>query len=403
MFTVSITMHILAAFDKFKDSMTAATACKAAANGSRTIVGEDITLTEAPLTDGGEGFCSILTHSANGHIEQHQVSGPLGEEIDAPIGWVDARKLSDATKELLPFSGWKVAIIEMASVAGLEQVPNAQRHPDNCSTAGVGELIRIAVASDADAILLGIGGSATSDLGLGALEALGITGIARNGQEITNTTPAQWKFLKSFSGSIEVEVPPIYIACDVDNPLLGARGAVAVYGPQKGMQPDEIESFDDLSKAIATKLCEHCDRPLSLMDVPGSGAAGGLGFGLKVTCRAEFVPGFELVQSWLDLQTKVIEADIILTGEGKFDRSSLAGKGPYSLLERAHSCGKQSIVFAGTVDMVAVETVAEHFPKSAVYTITPEGCPLPEALANGARNLEVKVSEVIHSALLHDC
>ncbi len=395
-------MHVLAAFDKFKDSMTAAAACQAAAAGVRTILGDAITITEAPLTDGGEGFCSILTHSAGGHIEQHKVSGPLGEEIDAPLGWVDARNLSATTNEFIPFSGRRIAVIEMASVAGLEQVPNAQRHPRNCTTTGVGELIRIATASNADAILLGIGGSATSDLGLGALESLGIKCVARNGQTISNTTPEQWPFIEKFEGSIDIEVPPIYIACDVDNPLLGERGAAAVYGPQKGLQPNEIEPFDKLSKTLATQLCAHCNRPSELMNVPGNGAAGGIGFGLKVSCRAEFVSGFDLVQSWLDLKTKVVEADLVLTGEGKFDQSSLAGKGPYSLLEQAHRCGKQCIIFAGAVDSAAADTVSELFPKSAVYTITPENCSLPEALANGARNLDVKVSEVMHSAQLHD-
>lgn len=395
-------MHILAAFDKFKDSMTAAAACQAAAAGIHTVLGDSITITEAPLTDGGEGFCTILTNSVGGHIEQHQVSGPLGEEIYAPLGWVDARTLSTTTNQMLPFSGKKLAIIEMASVAGLEQVPQEQRHPRNCTTTGVGELIRIATASEADAILLGIGGSATSDLGLGALESLGIKCIANNGQTITGTTPEQWPFIEAFEGQIDIVVPPIYIACDVDNPLLGERGAAAVYGPQKGLLSEEIDAFDKATQKLAMKLCAHCQRPTTLRDIPGSGAAGGLGFGLKVACRAEFVPGFELVQSWLDLRTKVLEADLVLTGEGKFDESSLSGKGPYALLQQAHEYEKQSIVFAGAVDTVAVDRVSELFSKSAVYTITPENCPLPEALANGTRNLDVKVSEVIHSALLHD-
>jgi len=395
-------MHILAAFDKFKDSMTAAAACQAAAAGVRTVLGENATITEAPLTDGGEGFCTILTKSAGGHIEQHRVSGPLGEEMTAPLGWVDARNLSAETNRLLPFKGSKIAIIEMASVAGLEQVPNQRRHPRNCTTAGVGELIRIAVASEADAILLGIGGSATSDLGLGALESLGLHCVARDGQRISGTTPMQWSFIEGFEGSIELDIPPIFIACDVENPLLGERGAAAVYGPQKGLSPDEIEPFDQLSRALAIRLCAHCEQPINLMDVPGSGAAGGLGFGLKVACAAEYVSGFNLVMAWLDLKSKVTKADLVLTGEGKFDVSSLAGKGPFALLEHAHHSGKPSIVFAGAVDAVAVDTVGELFSKSAIYTITPENCPLPEALANGARNLDIKVSEVIHSTLLHD-
>ncbi len=398
----TVLMHILAAFDKFKDSMTAAAACQAAASGVRTVMGDKITITEAPLTDGGEGFCTILTHSANGHIEHHQVSGPLGEEIDAPLGWVDTRTLPAETNRLLPFKGNRLAVIEMASVAGLEQVPLNQRHPRNCTTAGVGDLIRIAVASEADAILLGIGGSATSDLGLGALEALGIHCIARNGQKISHTTPEQWPFIETIQGQIELTVPPIFIACDVDNPLLGPRGAAAVYGPQKGLLPEELEAFDDDSKRLAALLCHHCEQSTELMNVHGSGAAGGLGFGLKVTCGANFVPGFELVTSWLDLQSKVSAADMVLTGEGKFDQSSLAGKGPYALLEQAHKCDKQSIVFAGAIDELAANLVTERFPKSAVYSITPKNCPLPQALKEGARNLEVKVSEVMFNTLTHD-
>lgn len=395
-------MHILAAFDKFKDSMTAAAACQAAAAGVRTVFGDQITITEAPLTDGGEGFCKILTNSAAGHIEYHKVAGPLGEEIDAPIGWVDARKLSAGANKLLPFRGKRLAVIEMAAAAGLEMVPNEQRHPRNCTTRGVGELIRIAIALEADAILLGIGGSATSDLGLGALEALGIHTVSHNGQTISTITPEQWPFIDEMTGSIDVTPPPIFIACDVDNPLLGDRGAAAVYGPQKGLLPDEIEAFETESKRMAELLCQHCEQPTSLMQVPGSGAAGGIGFGLQVACGAQYVAGFELVTEWLDLASKVIAADLILTGEGKFDESSLAGKGPFALLEQAHACGKQSIVFAGAVDAIAVQKVAEMFPQSATYSITPPACPLPEALANGARNLDVKVSEVMYSQITHD-
>lgn len=395
-------MHILAAFDKFKDSMTAAAACQAAAAGVRTVLGDQITITEAPLTDGGEGFCTILTNSVSGHIEHHKVTGPLGEEIEAPIGWVDARNLSAGAKELLPFSGKRLAVIEMASAAGLEMVPNAQRHPRNCTSKGVGELIRIAIALEADAILLGIGGSATSDLGLGALEALGIHTVSRNGQDVGSITPEQWPFIDQIKGQIDVTPPPIFIACDVDNPLLGLRGAAAVYGPQKGLLPEEIEAFDVESKRMAELLCKHCDRPTSLMTVPGSGAAGGIGFGLQVTCGAGYVAGFELVTEWLDLASKVTAADLILTGEGKFDESSLAGKGPYALLEQAHACGKQSIVFAGAVDPKAANRVTELFPQSATYSITPPACPLPEALANGARNLDVKVSEVMYCRITHD-
>ena len=285
----------------------------------------------------------------------------------------------------------------MASVAGLEQVPASQRHPGHCTTRGVGELIRIAVAEEADAILLGIGGSATSDLGLGALEALGLRFCA-SGQ----ITPAQWNAVEEIKGSLELAAPPIYIACDVDNPLLGARGAAAVYGPQKGLAFKDIEAFDDASARVAKLLCRFFKQPESRLKVPGSGAAGGIGFGLNVAFDSEYVPGFELVTAWLDLARKIQDADLVLTGEGKFDQSSLAGKGPYALLAAAYSSDTPAILLAGLAEEDAAQTVRERFPGTAVYSITPEGTPLNEALASAPDFLTKKVAEVLQTFHTHD-
>jgi len=387
-------MHILAAFDKFKDAMPADQACDAALAGALSALGEPLTLTRAPLTDGGEGFCPILTTAASGYIEHHQVCGPLGEEVDAPLGWVDLERIPEAARKYLGAKNGKLAIIEMASVAGLEQVPSAQRHPGHCTTRGVGELIRIAVAEEASAILLGIGGSATSDLGLGALEALGLK-FCPSGQ----VTPAQWTTIEQIEGRIDLDLPPIYIACDVDNPLLGAQGAAAVYGPQKGLIPDEIEAFDDASARIAKQLCAFYNQPESRLKIPGSGAAGGIGFGLNVAFGAEYVPGFELVTAWLDLASKIKEADLVLTGEGKFDTSSLAGKGPYALLAAAHSSDKPAILLAGLAEEDAAQTVRERFPSTAVYSITPEGTPLAQALKSAPEFLQLKVTEVLQTPI----
>ncbi len=390
-------MHILAAFDKFKDAMPAGQACDAALAGALDALGEPLTLTRAPLTDGGEGFCPILTSAANGYLEHHKVCGPLGEEVDAPLGWVELESIPEGARKFLGAHSGKLAIIEMASVAGLEQVPSAQRHPDHCTTRGVGELIRIAVAQEASAILLGIGGSATSDLGLGALEALGLD-FCPSGQ----VTPAQWSAIEQIKGSIELTVPPISIACDVDNPLLGAQGAAAVYGPQKGLAPDQIEAFDDASARVAKQVCSFFGKPESIMKIPGSGAAGGLGFGLNAAFGAEYVPGFELVTTWLDLTAKIQEADLILTGEGKFDQSSLAGKGPYALLAAAYSSDTAAILLAGLAEEDAAQIVRERFPGTAVYSITPEGTPLPQALKSAPEFLKQKVYEVLQTNDSHD-
>lgn len=388
-------MHILAAFDKFKDSMTAVTACEAAAFSVQEVMGAGVQITQAPLTDGGEGFCSILTNAADGFIEQHTVCGPLGDDLEAPLGWVQSDALPEAVRHIFKLDQGKVAIIEMAAAAGLEQVPADRRHPKHCTTYGVGELIRIAVAEGADAILLGIGGSATSDLGLGLLQALGLQFIDSAGHTIERILPADWPQVATITGSIEVPTPPIFIACDVDNPLLGSRGAAAVYGPQKGLLADEFAAFEAESARIASKLCQHFNQPDSVRETSGSGAAGGIGFGLNVACAGQYVAGFDLVEAWLDLKRKVAEADLILTGEGKIDRSSLNGKGPIALARAAHAAEKPCILLAGCVEAAAAKQIQQDFPKAAAYAITPEGCPLEQALAEGAENLKVKTSQVL--------
>ena len=385
-------MKILAAFDKFKDAMPADRACDAALSGALEALGEPIALSHAPLTDGGEGFCPILTQAASGFMEHHKVSGPLGEEVDSPLGWVKLERIPETASKLLGSKSGKLAIIEMASVAGLEQVPQAQRHPRHCTTRGVGELIRIAVAEEADAILLGIGGSATSDLGLGALEALGLQFCPSS-----QVTPAQWPAIEQITGSIELTVPPIYIACDVDNPLLGTNGAATVYGRQKGLEANEIEAFDNASARIAKQLCKFYNQSESTLKTAGSGAAGGIGFGLNVALGANYVPGFELVTAWLDLSSKIREADLVLTGEGKFDSSSLAGKGPYALLAAAYSSDTPAILLAGLAEEEAAQTVRECFPGTAVYSITPEGTPLAHALKSAPDFLKQKVTEVLQT------
>lgn len=389
-------MNILAAFDKFKDSMSAAEACKSAAIGIVAAYPDQPTsVTLTPLTDGGEGFVDILTQVANGHVEFHTVSGPRSEEISAPLGWVLAENLPSAVKSMLSIPGDRLAIIEMAAVSGLELVPRADRHPRHCTSFGVGELIRIAQAQDASAILLGVGGSATSDLGLGALEALGLHACANNGQRIESMTPEQWPFFKRFTGQITQPIPPIYIACDVENPLLGETGAAATYGPQKGLLAAEIEAYDQMSGQMADHMCDFFDRPRSLQSLAGGGAAGGIGFGLHVACQAQLVPGFPLVAAWLELESRIQQADLILTGEGKFDHSSLEGKGPYSLIQSADKHQKQALLFAGSIEPDAAEQVQLRHTNCALYSISPEEDPLEKALFEAPGNLQHKVTEMI--------
>ena len=215
-------------------------------------------------------------------------------------------------------------------------------------------------------------------------------------------TPAQWPEIEQITGSIDLTVPPIYIACDVDNPLIGSRGAAAVYGPQKGLKPGEIEAFDSASERVAKQLCEFFNQSECTLRVSGSGAAGGIGFGLNVAFGSNYVAGFELVTAWLDLSSKIKEADLVLTGEGKFDNSSLAGKGPYALLAAAYSSDTSAILLAGLAEEDAAQTVRDRFPGTAVYSITPEGTPLAQALKLAPDFLKQKVSEVLQTLYTHD-
>ncbi|MGC6456301.1 MAG: glycerate kinase [Coraliomargaritaceae bacterium] len=383
-------MKILAAFDKYKESMTAEQACSIAAHAARKIHGSDCEIIESPLTDGGEGFCAILTKAASGKVESHTVIGPLGQPVRAPIGWVSSSELPCTVLNRLGNCPGRLAIIEMASAAGLQQVPPEKRHPSQTTTWGVGQLIRIAAEQGAGAILLGIGGSATSDLGLGALEALGI-----EFPPTKQVTPGKWPQIQKITGYIQSPLPPIYIACDVDNPLLGHNGAASIYGPQKGLLPNEVASFEEQSDRLSTRLCQHFGHDLSIREIPGSGAAGGLGFGLHAACGAEFLPGFDLVQSWLDLEMQIALSDLVLTGEGCFDQSSLSGKGPFALLELAEKAGTPVHLLPGRVESGVATRVQIRFPGIRVTAITSDEYPLAQALAEGPENLSQTVTRIL--------
>jgi glycerate kinase len=378
-------VHILAALDTFKDSMTAEAACAAVCEGAAEASSGSAACAVAPLSDGGEGFARILAGAAGGELRRVRARGPRGEAVEAPVGRVEAAALPPAARERLGLAAGSLAILEMASVAGLEQVPASKRHPAHCSTHGVGELIL--EAAGAGAILLGIGGSATSDLGLGALEVLGLRFLDASGEPVAPLRPADWPRVATVEGRPRTDLPPILVACDVDNPLLGGRGAAAVYGPQKGLGPAEVEDYDRQAGRLAALLCQALGRPAELADAPGAGAAGGMGFGLMAACGARLVPGFPLVMDWLQLPAKIDAADVVVTGEGRFDASSLSGKGPCAVMEAASARGKRVLLLAGSVDPEAAEEARRRFPGARVECINPPDLPLERALREGPANL----------------
>jgi glycerate kinase len=378
-------MRALIAFDKFKDALSARAACAAAANALRA-KHPDWTLDLCPLTDGGEGFAEALTLATSGRLELAEVTGPRGRPLPAPTGIIDWRQVPLAARAILSESpaNDRGAVIGLASASGLELLARDQRDPWKTTTFGTGELLARA-APKAGLILLGVGGSATNDLGLGALAALGFRFQAGNGTPVASPTPDQWERITRIEAP-RLDLPPLCIACDVTNPLLGPRGATATFGPQKGLPPADVPRLEAQMARMAALLCAACGKSFALTETPGAGAAGGLPFGLMAGAGAQLVPGFDLVSAWLDLPARLAAADVLLTGEGRFDATSLQGKGPGSLVAAARRLGRPAHVFAGSLGVPA---------DRAFHVITPAGLPLAEALPRTAELLAAAVTRVL--------
>jgi glycerate kinase len=378
----------LIAFDKLKGALDANEACAiAAAVLTRRHPGW--VLDRAPLSDGGEGFCPVLTEGTGGTLHEIAALGPRfdtvdGERVRSAVGMVDIGALPHRALEQLelPAAARRMAIVELASVNGLELVSASRREVWHAGTQGTGELLLEARRLGADAILLGVGGSATSDLGLGALAALGLRFEDARGNTLSPIVPALWSRVARIGGAVSADLPPLRIACDVDNPLLGACGAAAVYGPQKGLSASDLPGFEREAQRVAELLCDALGRDPALMLEPGTGAAGGSAFGLVVAAGARLVPGFELVATLLDLDARIERAAWVLTGEGRFDSSSLSGKGPGALAQRALARGKRCALFAGSV-----ARDAKAPPGLELYEITPPALALERALAEAESHL----------------
>jgi glycerate kinase len=382
-------MRVLVAFDKFKHALAAPAACAAAAGA----LGSGIKTDSCPLTDGGEGFCGILTAAAGGKLVEHTVTGPRGARTPVAFGLVQLACVPAAARRLLDLSvpGEHIAIVEMALASGLALLPPAQRDPWLTTSLGTGELIRAAMQAGAGAVLLGVGGSATNDLGAGALTALGLQFHLAGGNPVPVPVPATWAQVTEVRGQVIPGLPQLRIACDVTNPLLGPQGCTAVYGPQKGLREEDRARLEGECDRMSALLCSHHGRPLALRDTPGAGAAGGISFGLQCAAGAQLLPGFDFVSAWFDLDARLAAADVVVTGEGRFDDSSLSGKGPGALVRRALALGKEVHVFAGQIGVTA-PPAGLH-----LHAITAPGSDLAAAMAATSSNLTTAIQRTFSS------
>ncbi|QJW90816.1 glycerate kinase [Spirosoma taeanense] len=324
-------MTILVAPDKFKGSLTAAEAARAMRTGIHRY-NPHLTVTEQPLADGGEGTADVLTKATGGQFIPVSVHDPLGQPIMSTFG------LS---------GGGQTAFIEMAQASGLQLLRAGERNPWLTSTFGTGELIRAALNRGVETVVLCIGGSATNDGGIGLATALGYQFLDESGQalEPIGRNLANIHRIDTTNVLPQLRQVEFVVASDVDNPLTGPNGAAYVYAPQKGADSDMVQILDAglerLSAVVQAQL--DCD----LADEPGSGAAGGTGYGARVFLNARLESGFSIVARYLNLEGLVHSADLILTGEGSLDEQTLSGKLVGGLTQLAAQYNKPVVAFCG--------------------------------------------------------
>ncbi|MFI8479754.1 glycerate kinase [Pseudomonas sp. NPDC078700] len=368
-------MKVVIAPDSFKESLCAAEVAEAIARGWKAVYPEaEIAL--KPMADGGEGTVDAVLAAAGGERRELQVQGPLGKPVGAHWGLLD-----DNT-----------AVIEMAAASGLHWVPREQRDARVTSSYGTGELIRAALDAGVERIILGLGGSATNDCGAGLMQALGVRFLDEDDHELAPGGAALISLAQIDLSNLDSRVLNVQfdIAADVDNPLVGPRGASAVFGPQKGATPEHVASLDAalqrMSRVVTSTLGEDFSQ------VPGVGAAGGLGFAAKAFLKARFRPGVELVAELSGLAAALQGADLAITGEGRLDAQTMHGKTPIGVARLAKAAGVPVVVVAGSLGEGYQRTYAGGV--DAAFSLTSGPMSLEQALSDAAAELQARTTDI---------
>ncbi|HEY8679305.1 MAG TPA: glycerate kinase [Candidatus Dormibacteraeota bacterium] len=371
-------MRIVAAPNAFKGTLTAPEAAEAMRDGVLAAL-PDAAVVMVPIADGGDGTVDALVAAAGGVIRRRRVCGPLGEPVEAEYGLID----DDST-----------AVVEMARSSGLALVPPDRRDPGAATTFGVGELLQHASDAGARRFIVGIGGSATNDGGAGMAQALGYHLLDEGGLELPPGGLALRRLARIHIGGVhtnwrELEVN---VATDVTNPLTGPNGASAVYGPQKGATSALIRDLDAGLKRLAQVILR--DLGADVIDLPGAGAAGGLGAGLVAFTGARLRPGAEMVMEAVRLDERLEGADLVITGEGRLDsQTARYGKGPAAVARHARNAGIRVIGIGGSVADEA--ELLRLF--DAVVSASPAGADLADTLKNARSYLTAATASAVRS------
>lgn len=369
-------MKIVIAPDSFKESLTALEVAQAIETGFKCVF-PDAEYVKVPMADGGEGSVQSLIDATEGELLNVEVTAPLGNKVTAFLG----------------ISGDKqTAFIEMAAASGLHLVPFEQRNPLKTTSYGTGELIKKALDLGVKKILLGIGGSATNDGGVGMLQAVGFSfknandaEIGFGGEQLAQIHSISAENIDPRLAQVEFEV-----ACDVNNPLCGERGASAVFGPQKGATPEMVKTLDAALAHFAQVAQKQLN--ISIAERAGAGAAGGMGGGLLLLPNAQLKAGVQIIIEATKLAEKVKGADLVITGEGRMDAQSIAGKTPIGVAKTAKQFNAPVIAIVGCL-REDYNVVFQH-GIDAVFPIIRSLDTLDATLAKGRENLTSSAENV---------
>jgi len=384
-------MKAVIAIDSLKGSLTSLEAGEAIKKGIMKVY-KEAEVVIRPVADGGEGTAVALTLGMNGKLEKVKVTGPLGKEVEAEYGILEPSETHKV----------KTAIIEMSAAAGITLVDEKERNPLKTTTYGVGEMIKDAIAKGCRHFIVGIGGSATNDGGIGMLQALGFGILDKSGKQVSFGAQGLSE-IETISDEFvlpELKDCTFRIACDVTNTLCGEQGASAIYGPQKGATPTMIMQMDKWLAYYAALSREK--YPHANMNQAGTGAAGGLGFAFLTYTNTVLESGIKIVLEETELEKYVKDADIVVTGEGRLDGQTVMGKAPVGVAAIAKKYGKKVIAFAGCVTEDAI-ACNEH-GIDAFFPILREVVSLSEAMdtENAAKNMAATVEQVFRLIRLMD-
>ena len=363
-------MRIIVAPDSYKGSISALGVAEAMERGIKRVFSQAEVL-KMPIADGGEGTVEALVTATGGRFFHKDVTGPMGEPVSAVWG-----VLGDG----------QTAVIEMAAASGLPLVPSGKRNPRVATTLGTGQLVKEVLDQGLTRLILGIGGSATNDGGAGFASALGIRFLDADGKELPPGGEALSRLACIDTSGVDprLDCLAVTVACDVDNPLCGPRGASAIFGPQKGACPDTVTVLDNALRHYGEHACAVTGR--RIMDRAGAGAAGGLGAALLFFTRAELRPGIEMVLETIDFDRISAGVDLVITGEGRTDRQTAFGKAPAGVAKIAKRHGVPVVCLSGGLGDGYETIFAQGIDAVAVCPSAPMS--LEDCLAKGASLVE---------------